>query len=237
MLRKGATLIAVVWLKADVFHATGATVAKVGSKNSARFVLACFASASPEALVPFGTVPAVAGQATPCHQALVDRQAVPPSGSRYRVIYRACSHRLGSAFQLSSLTALCSRKAVASLRDPSFGGLLRASSRRLGSQASSCIPALDVRKARPSGPPSVATTRPAQSLVSAPWFSFSLLAFLLPFRPPTPPHSSSFSFQLSAFSLALPPSAFRLPPSAFRHKLSRYVSSCIKAFNLLCIYI
>jgi hypothetical protein len=51
------------------------------------FVLAYFASASPEALVPFGTVPAVAGQATPCHQALGGRQAVPPSGSRYRVIF------------------------------------------------------------------------------------------------------------------------------------------------------
>jgi hypothetical protein len=36
-----------VWLKADVFHATGATVAKVGSKNSARFVLACSRKARP----------------------------------------------------------------------------------------------------------------------------------------------------------------------------------------------
>jgi hypothetical protein len=35
------------WLKADVFHATGATVAKVGSKNSARFVLACSRKARP----------------------------------------------------------------------------------------------------------------------------------------------------------------------------------------------
>jgi len=33
MLRKGATLIAVGWLKADVFHATSAKVAKVGSKE------------------------------------------------------------------------------------------------------------------------------------------------------------------------------------------------------------
>jgi hypothetical protein len=29
--------------------------------------------------------------------ALCSRKAVPPSGSRYRVIYRACSHRLGPA--------------------------------------------------------------------------------------------------------------------------------------------
>ena len=40
---------------------------------------------------------------------------------------------------------------------------------RTASQASSCIPALDVRKAHPLGSPSVATTRLPHGLVSEPW--------------------------------------------------------------------
>ena len=64
------------------------------------------------------------------------------------------------------------------------------------------------------------------SLVSRAWFSFSLFAFLLPFRPPTPPHSSSFSFQISAFSLAFPLSALTalcsrkaVPPCGSRYRV------------------
>jgi len=56
----------------------------------------CFATASPDAFVPFGTVPAIAGQATPCHQALGVRKAVPPCRVPVRGLLRAWPLGFGS---------------------------------------------------------------------------------------------------------------------------------------------
>ena len=109
--------------------------------------------------------------------ALCSRKAVPPCGSRYRVIFRA-------AFVLACFASASPEALVL----------------QTASQASSCIPALDVHKARPSGPPSVATTRPSQGLVSAAWFRLQPSAFSLP-----PP--SSFFILHCAF----PPFPFFIP--------------------------
>ena len=100
-------------------------------------------------------------------------------------------------------------------------------------QASSCIPALDVRKAHPSGPPSVATTRPTHGLVSPAWFSSQLFTLVpaLSFRKKievscATEHALMMSSQLVAYGLQalkwLPLSTldvqpnFRFPISAFQ---------------------
>jgi hypothetical protein len=79
-------------------------------------------------------------------------------------------------------------------------------------------------------PPSQAPFAP----VPQAWFSFSLFAFrfylsafLLPFRPPTPPHSSFFILHFSFFIVPFP-----LPPfsSLIIHHLSFIIY--LSAFNL-----
>jgi hypothetical protein len=183
MLRKGATLIAEGWLKADVFHATGATVAKVGSKNSARFVLACSRKARPSG-------PPTVATTRPA-QSLVCTRLL-PQGSPFGSTYGGYN----STFPRSRLYSLAPARLA-----------LRVHLRwlQLDLPKVSFVLACS-RKARPSGPPTVATTRPSQGLVSAPWFSFSLFAFrfsLFAFLLPFP----LLHFSFFIFHCAFPPSA------------------------------
>jgi hypothetical protein len=151
-----------------------------------------------------------------------------------------CRRSTQSLYPNSHLTALASRQAVPPLWGSRSCGFLsiafvlacfasaspEALILRTASQASSCIPALDVRKAHPLGPPSVATTRPSHGLVSAAWFPspISHLPSPISYIPSAAPRriplrGASHLPRLGAFP---PTSNFQLPsPAPSAHQFPR----------------